>query len=585
MKQVLVLLVATLVGVSLLPIQHTVAPPFANSAFQRLWATQSAAAAAEIDLWGNEPLLWRVEPYANAPGGRRIVQYFDRGRMELTPTADGKQTIVTQGLLALEMTTGKILLGDQLTESQPPPRIPIDGGPPDDRVATYAALSTVVQRRAPDRVGKGNLPVQWINSTGTTDAPPVVALQAGDYVELTGHNIPDVVSAFFDRQPFGGGSWVEALGYPISEPFWTIYRRSGTPLPSLIQVFQRRILVYTPGTTSEHKFTVANTGRHYYRWRYGTDPPRQWPNPQPGISDLRITVPVGFDAGIYAQDLGTPIGLAIGPAGDLWILTEEGRVLRVDSENPDGSADHITVFAQNLANPRGIAIQGDTVYVAVDDGIMVLQDGNMDGAADSQTYYSRAVEPATGTRGAPAIDTNGRVFVAGARVSNSQEHVVAQIAPSGDVSAVPGGFANPGPVMVVGRQLYVLDRSVGGDPLLYRMSLLSSPADSSGDTGVGPPLLAAKFSQGSTVNSVLLFDSGLWPQVPSNTLFAAVSRGDSGSIIRAEPRADGTPPELVDFATGFSRPVAMAVGLDGTLYVADAGRSQVIKIIAPPVSK
>jgi len=37
----------------------------------------------------------------------------------------------------------------------------------------------------------------------------------------------------------------------------------------------------------------------------------------------------------------------------------------------------------------------------------------------------------------------------------------------------------------------------------------------------------------------------------------------------------------VEFATGLSQPVALAVGLDGSLFVADAGRGEIIKIVVP----
>ena len=43
--------------------------------------------------------------------------------------------------------------------------------------------------------------------------------------------------------------------------------------------------------------------------------------------------------------------------------------------------------------------------------------------------------------------------------------------------------------------------------------------------------------------------------------------------------AGGALPDVVDFSTGFGQPDDMVVGLDGSLYVADATNQQVIKIV------
>lgn len=581
-KQVIALLIVMLIGVSLLPVQQADTPTFANPAFQDRWAEQSAGGDG-IDLWGSEPLAWRVEPYAGTADGRRIVQYFDRGRMELTPLIAGQgMPEVTAGLLARELTTGTIQLGHSLLESRPAPDMPIDSGSPDDRVPTYAALSSVVQQRAPAQTRESTMTVMWIDSRGEPYAgPPVVDLQATEYVPQTGHNIPDVTATFFARNPFGSESWIEALGYPISEPYWTTYRRDGTALPSLIQVFERRILVYTPAMPAERRFTVTNTGRHYYRWRYGSDPPREWPNPKAGPTEPNVIVPPGFEAGVYLSGIGTPVGLAIGPNGALWVTTAEGDVYRVDDEASDGSAEHVTLFAQDLLNPRGIALDGTAVYVAVDDGVVQLDDHDLNGVAERVTYLTQEIAPAAGPRGAPVVDAQGRVFVAGTRVPGGTEQVVGQILPDGTLVPTGVSATNPGPVTIAHQQLFVLDRSVDGEVALYRGPIVDTPLASQDQLGVIPYRFVAKFSDDSIVNAVLYFDSGMWAQVEPDTLLAAVTRGGSGSIVRGVSGLNGQPPELVEFATGLINPVAMVVGLDGSLFVADAGRGEVVKIVVP----
>ena len=432
MKKLLLLAVVVLISVSFLPVRKSDKPSFANPLFEQLW-TEQTAAAGNVDLWGSEPLLWRVEPYADATDGRRVVQYFDRGRMELTPTNNGG-TEVTEGLLALELTTGEIRLGSKLLQYQDPPTTAIDSGTSDPAVATYAGLSQVVEQRAADESANHASLDMWIDAAGTvTQKAPPTSVWDTQYVDATGHNLPDVFVNLFNQNPFGQMTWVEALGYPISEPYWTIYRRNGESLPSLVQVFERRVLVYTPSLQPSEQITLANVGRHYYRWRYGVDAPRELPTPMAGDSTplLNVTVPDGFQVGVYAQHLGTPVGLALGPSGNLWIATEQGQIVEVRSTTSGGAAGKTSVFAQNLPNPRGIAVSGDTIYVSVDDGIIQLKDTDGDGQADVTSYLSKSIEPAPGAQGTPAVGANGDVYVAGRMLPNGAKRVISMTTPEG----------------------------------------------------------------------------------------------------------------------------------------------------------
>ncbi|MDQ6601943.1 MAG: hypothetical protein M3Z19_04370, partial [Chloroflexota bacterium] len=108
------------------------ASAFASPAFQQQWQRGEALAP---NFWG--PLVnakdGQDEAYKEATGGKRKVQYFDKGRMELANGA------VTNGLLATELIRGQIQTGDNTFESRPAPAIPI-AGDPDNPGPTYAAL-------------------------------------------------------------------------------------------------------------------------------------------------------------------------------------------------------------------------------------------------------------------------------------------------------------------------------------------------------------------------------------------------------------------------------------------------------------
>src|SRR3954449_12701061 len=82
--------------------------PVASGAVQRGW------------VWGAGPNGAGIsEPYKEASGGRRLVQYFDKARMELTDPAIGT---VTTGLLTRELGTGHLQIGDSPAAMELPGR-------------------------------------------------------------------------------------------------------------------------------------------------------------------------------------------------------------------------------------------------------------------------------------------------------------------------------------------------------------------------------------------------------------------------------------------------------------------------------
>src|SRR5690348_2139881 len=108
------------------------ATSFANPAFQAQW---QAGEAITPNFWGPLSLAreGQQEPYVEAPGGQRLVQYFDKARMELTNPATG---VVTNGLLATELITGRLQVGDNAFQTLSPAGVPV-AGDPDNIGPTY----------------------------------------------------------------------------------------------------------------------------------------------------------------------------------------------------------------------------------------------------------------------------------------------------------------------------------------------------------------------------------------------------------------------------------------------------------------
>ena len=87
---------------------------FAHNAFERTWdRTDRPVSLGQVSrsyYWGPAPNTGGLlEDYAQGAGGKRLVQYFDKSRMEINnPGADPSDPFfVTNGLLTVELISGQ----------------------------------------------------------------------------------------------------------------------------------------------------------------------------------------------------------------------------------------------------------------------------------------------------------------------------------------------------------------------------------------------------------------------------------------------------------------------------------------------
>ena len=269
--------------------------PFADPAFAQVWTRTDSRvashAASRSWLWGPAPnTAGLTEPYREGTGGTRLVQYFDKSRMEINhPAADKNAPFyVTNGLLVVEMIAGRMQIGDTAYQSRPPATIPVAGDAGDPAAPTYASFvgvanSPVGDHRAPDRTGQ--FVTATLSRAGSVGDDPAKRQYAGldllHYEAGVGHNIPRIFWAFLNQQgpvvengrtvtgPLSN-PWFYASGLPISEAYWARVQIGGQPHDVLIQAFERRVLTYTPDNRPPFEVEMGNVGQHYYLWRYGS---------------------------------------------------------------------------------------------------------------------------------------------------------------------------------------------------------------------------------------------------------------------------------------------------------------------------
>jgi hypothetical protein len=254
---------------------------FADPSIGNVWtgADQAVAAggAGRGWLWGPQPNTpSKLEKYTEGPGGSRLVQYFDKSRMEITRPQSSRndQWFVTNGLLTVEMVSGSIQVGDSNFISTSPAAIPVAGDPDSAAAPTYATFYSLASvgghqatRRAPNKVGQ---PVTaTLDKNGNLGQQAANGVTVGSYENTLGHNIPNVMWSWMNDPARSGltGGWLFALGYPITEPYWVQINLQGKPTTVLVQLFERRALTYTPGNPAAFQIEMGNIGMHYLAWR------------------------------------------------------------------------------------------------------------------------------------------------------------------------------------------------------------------------------------------------------------------------------------------------------------------------------
>jgi hypothetical protein len=238
----------------------------------------------------------------------RRVQYFDKSRMEITyPDAPVNDLwYVTNGLLVMEMATGRMQLGDNTFEQHEAAQVLVAGDQSDQSdspsYATVAGLmdeparavgETIIERVSHEGVIFEDEIFENAGITGAYLAPEtghVVAAPFWEFMNSTGLVADDAMT--YEGSLFPNSFY--ATGLPVTEAYWTTIPVSGVLSDVLFQCFERRCLTYTPANEPGWQVEAGNVGRHYYEWRYG----------EIGVQDVTIYLVAIGDNGASGELIG-----------------------------------------------------------------------------------------------------------------------------------------------------------------------------------------------------------------------------------------------------------------------------------------
>ncbi len=261
---------------------------FADSAFQTTWTrTDSLVDSGAVKrsfYWGPLPGYTTNEDYAEGVGGKHLVQYFDKSRMEINdPNGDRANPFyVTNGLLTKELISGQMQTGNSRFVARYAAEIDLASDPDDLSAPTYASF-----RSATYDYGDINKLNQTATATidrsgrlGSDSRFSSYSVKYTYYEAATRHNIPTVFWDFLNASGplVQDGKTVNArlndpyfyaTGYPIADAYWASVKIAGqTNTDVLIQPYERRVLTYVPSAPAGFKVQMGNIGQHYYAWRY-----------------------------------------------------------------------------------------------------------------------------------------------------------------------------------------------------------------------------------------------------------------------------------------------------------------------------
>ncbi len=344
-----------------------------------------------------------------------------------------------------------------------------------------------------------------------------------------------------------------------------------------------------------------------------------------------VSVPEGFAVQIFASGLSGPRFMAVGPDGVLYVADRgNDRIVALPDADGDGQADEIRMVAEGLNNPHNLVYHEGTWYVTVPEGVVRLTDADGDGVAESHTPLIDTYTP-SGQHSSRTIAflPDGRLLLSAGSTCNVCEEedprraaITSYDSPVGQDQLTGEQIYASGLRNAVGLavhtdtgQLWVTNngRDLLGDDIppetIYQVEEGTDygwPSCHSGTIvdpefgfdgaceSVGQP--AVTIQAHSAPLGLAFYIGSAFPAEYQGDLFVALHGSWNRSVptgykVVRVPMANGAPAGPVeDFATGWlnsdgnadGRPVDVAVGSDGALYVSDDKGGFIYRIYAQP---
>ncbi len=228
-------------------------------------------------MWGMSAMVAHYDPYHTSTTSPPQLQYLPNGWANgvLASPDPADPWFITFGFLTQDLMNNALQSEADWTIPRRSADMPLVGDSHDTTAPSYTSFQRVMGTRFPDLTGEPVL--------DTLDHEGTIGLYTGErydearlafFFEQTGHNIPLVFWEFLNNRgnntEAGRGdtadrslaeaykTWQHTIGPPLTEPYWVNVTLDSEAQHVLVQVFQRRVLTYTPTKPVEEQITMLD---------------------------------------------------------------------------------------------------------------------------------------------------------------------------------------------------------------------------------------------------------------------------------------------------------------------------------------
>lgn len=327
-------------------------------------------------------------------------------------------------------------------------------------------------------------------------------------------------------------------------------------------------------------------------------------------SDKAVNISLkGFKTNTFADNLGKITSIAF-DQNFLYVTNKEGAVIRLADRNGDGVSDGRRNFTTGLNNPSGLAFSSNFIFVSQKGKVTAFFDEDLNGQADSQDDILIALPSGKFQTNSITLGPDGKLYIAQGATSDKAEFGVKRWEASilrinldgSGIETFATGLRNTTDIAFSPTTKELFGVEDGQDFPSFgvpdELNLIARKGDygwpgcwgnnqgtSCKDTDIQPVALLTEHA-GPT--GLAFYTGNQFPSSYKNNLFVALYGSPSNDpktgkkILRVILNKDqnGYQAKIEDFATGFARPIDIAVGPEGSVYVADQTKGNIIRISA-----